>query len=80
MPAAGIHLCIAKKLLNEKLDKERFYVGNIAPDSWRNSNSNKHEYDKPQSLVITAFLASQHLLYTYYITTHYNIHYIMLKI
>ena len=43
MPAAGIHLCIAKKLLNEKLDKERFYVGNIAPDSWRNSNSNKHE-------------------------------------
>ena len=43
MPAAGIHLCIAKKLLSEKLDKERFYVGNIAPDSWRNSNSNKHE-------------------------------------
>lgn len=43
MPAAAIHLCIAKKLLRENLDKELFYVGNIAPDSWRNSNSNKHD-------------------------------------
>jgi len=43
MPAAAIHLCIAKKLLKDNIDKELFYIGNIAPDSWRNSNSNKQE-------------------------------------
>ena len=43
MPAAAIHLCIAKKLLIETKDKELYYIGNIAPDSWRNSNSNKHD-------------------------------------
>lgn len=43
MPAAAIHLCIAKKLLKKDINKELFYIGNIAPDSWRNSTSNKHE-------------------------------------
>ena len=45
MPAGGIHLCIAKKLAdkNKKLDNFEFYVGNIAPDSWRNSASTKYK-------------------------------------
>ena len=44
MPAGGIHLCIAKKLAkcNKKLDNFNFYIGNIAPDSWRNSGSTKN--------------------------------------
>ena len=58
MPAAGIHLCIAKKLLNDNLDKERFYVGNIAPDSWRNSNSNKHEVGLYSLIVPVPFFNS----------------------
>lgn len=42
MPAAGIHLCIAKKLLKKRnMDQQLFFLGNVAPDSWRNSNSTK---------------------------------------
>lgn len=43
MPAGGIHLCVAKKVAR-KLKVENmmsFYVGNVAPDSWRNSASTK---------------------------------------
>lgn len=43
MPAGGIHLCVAKKLLKNfpNIDEYLFLLGNIAPDSWRNSNSTK---------------------------------------
>lgn len=43
MPAGAIHLCVAKSIIS-RLDVENdkdFYIGNIAPDSWRNSNSTK---------------------------------------
>ena len=41
MPAAGIHLCVAKTLLNKDMNQYLFFLGTIAPDSWRNSNSTK---------------------------------------
>ena len=42
MPNAGIHLCIARRLAKKvNMDKYLFYVGNIAPDSWRNSSSTR---------------------------------------
>ncbi len=42
MPTAGIHLCVAKSLLQKKkINEKLFFLGNIAPDSWRNSTSTK---------------------------------------
>ena len=43
MPSGGIHLCVAKNI-EKKLNMRQsmnFYIGNVAPDSWRNSNSTK---------------------------------------
>lgn len=43
MPAGGIHLCLAESVAR-KLKKEitlDFLIGNVAPDSWRNSSSTK---------------------------------------
>lgn len=45
MPAGGIHLCVAKSVakrmgLNESMS---FLIGNVAPDSWRNSSSTKQQ-------------------------------------
>lgn len=55
MPSGGIHLCVAmsvsKKLAMD--ESMNFLVGNIAPDSWRNSTSTKsgtHFIDSPTSL------------------------------
>ncbi len=55
MPSGGIHLCVAKNIekklnMNESMN---FLVGNVAPDSWRNSNSTKigtHFIDSSTSL------------------------------
>lgn len=43
MPSGGIHLCVAKKVADKlNLDGSMsFLIGNIAPDSWRNSSSTK---------------------------------------
>ena len=55
MPSGGIHLCVAKsveKKLNMR-ESMNFYIGNVAPDSWRNSNSTKagtHFIDSSTSL------------------------------
>lgn len=55
MPSGGIHLCVAMSV-SKKLDMEQsmdFLVGNIAPDSWRNSTSTKsgtHFIESPTSL------------------------------
>ena len=43
MPTGGLHLCVAKVL--EKYikiqDIDAFYIGNVAPDSWRHTSSTK---------------------------------------
>ena len=55
MPSGGIHLCVAMSV-SKKLGMDcsmNFLVGNIAPDSWRNSTSTKsgtHFIDSPTSL------------------------------
>ena len=43
MPAGGIHLCIAKEVAMRLNIKQtmNYFIGNIALDSWRNSNSTK---------------------------------------
>ena len=45
MPAGGIHLCVAKEVasrlnINQSMS---YFIGNVAPDSWRNSSSTKND-------------------------------------
>ena len=63
MPSGGIHLCVAKEVarrLNYDANIE-YYIGSVAPDSWRNSNSLKTathfiEYDDSNDYDYISFI------------------------